>query len=636
MRITVLQYVAGFLGFVSIPYGILSLIKSGSIIGIKSIEDIILIFFGFFALSYTFTTKIMIEKPFALTFSVILFYLSLFTPMPLLNKVLLIAGAIVETQIASRRNIGGTIYTIIGILILLYFIYEYFLGVSLMSLAGVGISSLIIVLANRDKGIKYISYFAFPIGLPLILYSVTSLFPISINPVPLIIGVALILLNIVPIGKSQQPSISHDSKLAESLCSNIQKSDCKGAIEIYKKYMVYIPQNCLEKIILCAITQNNIQDFNLIINNNNARSLAEKYVDKMTPEMIYSLALLSSKKNELLDLACKKGFKKACEQTKPILDLNNWDPRIWMGKELYDYKVVDIIGVGGTSYILKGEKDGNLYALKVPLAKYLNNIMDLVGESSKLIELSNKSPYIVKLYAIYADQLDVKEIISGNAEIYYNKPPMLVTELMKGGSINDILAVREIVQSEFWRKIVFITTSKISEALEVIHSEGYVHCDIKPQNILLSEKLPPYAKLAYDNIRANKIVVKLADLGSSVRAGQKPFSYTPAYASFDLVKSTVFGGVSPMSDIYELGATVYKLLTGSTLNTKEMIDAMDRFDVSRDVKYLDYSLYSARNLSLLRKYVDRDTSSFITRMVDPDPNRRPTSKEVKEFFSSKI
>ncbi|AAK43281.1 serine/threonine protein kinase [Saccharolobus solfataricus] len=635
MKINLLQYIAGFLGFIALFYGIFSLIREYHFLEIKSLEVFVLIFFGFFAITYAFTDRIMIEKPFALTFAVILFYLSLITPLPLTNKILLITGGIIETQLASRKGVKGTVYIILGILTLIYFVYAHFINLSsILSLIGIGLSSLIIVLGNRDRKVKGISYLTYPVGIPLVVYGINGFFPLSINPIFIIVGLAIVLLNLLP--SKGIPSSDYDLKLDQKLCNDIQRSECKDVIQIYKKYMVYIPQHCLDKVVLCTINQNDMQNFNLVINNSLARSVAERYVDKMSPEMLYSLALLSSRKKELLELACKKGYKKACEQTKPILDMKNWDPKVWVGKEIYNYNIVDIIGVGGTSYILKGEKDGNFYALKIPLINYLNNVMDLVGESSKLIELSNKSPYIVRLYAIYADQLDVKEILGGNPEIYYNKPPMLVIELMKGGSINDVINVKELVKSEYWKKIVFITTARIAEALETIHSEGYVHCDVKPQNVLFNEKLPPNARLAYDNLKNGKIIVKLADLGSAVKAGEKPFSYTPAYVSFDLVKSTAFGGVSPMADIYALGATVYKLLTGVTLNTNVMIEAMDKFEANKDIRYLDNSLYSTRNLDLLRKYVDKNTYLFISKMVDPDPNKRPTSKEIKEFFYFRV
>jgi serine/threonine protein kinase len=68
-----------------------------------------------------------------------------------------------------------------------------------------------------------------------------------------------------------------------------------------------------------------------------------------------------------------------------------------------------------------------------------------------------------------------------------------------------------------------------------------------------------------------------------------------------------------------------------------MIEAMLNFEEKRDPNYLNYSLYNTRNIFLLTQYIrDKEIYNFITKMVDPEPNNRPTSREVKEFFYSKI
>lgn len=653
MKSSVLRYIAGFLGWISLIYGIIVLfqIKEISFTNVISIEDLALLFIGIFALSYAFTDKIMIEKPFAILSALILFYFTIFYTLPLLNKILLLTGGIIETQLASRKGKGGTFYTIIGLLLLVYFVYIYLINYEFLSLIGVSLASLSLVLANRDKGFKLLPYITFPLGIPLILYSFISISPLILNPLPLVIGLALILINLIPTKNSTKPAPQQPKSVKQKIkdkslreiCKEINNENCNEAIIkyknfIYSKYGSFIPDECVNKILSCVVHSNDLNTFKLILGSPIVRELAEKnFLNVMSPEMIYLLANVSSNKDKLLELACNKGFQNACNELKLSLNVNNWDPKLWVGKEIYGYKIVDMIGIGGTSYVLRGIKDNNEYAIKIPLVKYVSNIMDLVSESSKLIELSNKSPYIVKLYAIYADQLDVKAILNGDAGIYLSKPPLIVIELMRGGSANDLINYQPLVKSEYWIKILYIIISKIAQALEVIHSEGYVHCDIKPQNILFSEKIPPYGRLAYENLLNDKIKVKLADLGSAVRAGQKPFSYTPPYAPFDLVKAAIFGGVEPTADIYSLGATVYKLITGTQLNSKEMIEAMEKFENSKDDRYLSYSLYNTRNLDLLKYYIrDSEIYNFIIRMVDPEPNKRPTSREVREFFSRKI
>lgn len=54
-------------------------------------------------------------------------------------------------------------------------------------------------------------------------------------------------------------------------------------------------------------------------------------------------------------------------------------------------------------------------------------------------------------------------------------------EYMEGGTALDLL--NNIQHSYNWYKIVAIIMMEVSKALEVIHNSGYVHLDVKPQNI---------------------------------------------------------------------------------------------------------------------------------------------------------
>ncbi len=643
----ILRYITGFLGFFSSIYAIILVLQLGLTFPPKLLvmENLTLLLFGLLALTYTFTQKILIEKPFSIFFAIILVYLTLYSYLPIQNKILLLIGAVIETQLASRRGIGGTIYTVLDIFIMTYFVYNYLLFSSFLSLLGVGLASLSIVLANRDRGVKLLSYVTFPLSIPILVFSLSSIllssYPLALNILGLVIGVLLLLSTLFPIGNRKaklDPSIlvKDPQRFKQNLCKEINRSDCNKSIELYKNYMIYIPQDCIEKVIQCCISNNDINTFRLIIGNPSNVKIIEKNIDRLSPEMLYELAIQTNKES-LLELSCKKGFSKACSNERnKLLNIDNWDEKIWLNKEIHGYKVIEIIGVGGTSYVLKGEREGKLFALKIPLPKYLNNIVDIVGESSKLIELSSKSPNIVRLFAIYADQNDIKSIISGDYQYYITRPPLLVVELMKGGSIDSLIKNPNLIKDIYWKKLVILVSAKIAEALEIVHSEGYVHCDVKPQNILFSENLPSDLKSAYEMIRGNNILVKLADLGSAVRAGQKPFSYTPAYAPFDLVKASVHGGASPTVDIYSLGATIYKLFTLSSLNSPEMIRAMEKYELNKDENLLDFKLYNTRRLNILKRYVDNDIVNFVIRMVDPNPTKRPTSKEVKEFFYSKV
>jgi len=84
----------------------------------------------------------------------------------------------------------------------------------------------------------------------------------------------------------------------------------------------------------------------------------------------------------------------------------------------------------------------------------------------------------------------------------------------------------------------------VAEALDAIHSLGWVHLDIKPQNILIT--------------RSGRAV--LADFGIAQRRGMTTHACTPAYASPEQAAGD--RPVGPWSDIYSLGVVLYEMVAG--------------------------------------------------------------------------
>jgi serine/threonine-protein kinase len=90
----------------------------------------------------------------------------------------------------------------------------------------------------------------------------------------------------------------------------------------------------------------------------------------------------------------------------------------------------------------------------------------------------------------------------------------------------------------------------VLEALECAHSQGIVHCDIKPENILLSHG---HAVLADFGIART--------LTSIARRGRDEVWGSPAYISPEQASGE--GDLDGRSDLYSLGCVIYEMLVGS-------------------------------------------------------------------------
>ena len=332
--------------------------------------------------------------------------------------------------------------------------------------------------------------------------------------------------------------------------------------------------------------------------------------------------------------------------SKPVRalpSLENWDPKIWVGRYIGVYKIESVIGEGGTSYILKGVYENTPYAIKV--LKLGSNsrgttivkgyYYDLQAEASNLIALSN-SNYTVKIYAVNVDQNSIKEILKGNRELYLKDPPRIIMEFMEGGTIMDLFNNPNVRFSSYWRKIVYSIISESAMALAHIHKQGYVHLDVKPQNIFLAKPLGRMGVDVYSRIKGS---IRIGDLGSASRVGGSIKQLTVEYAPPDQLENAITGkGADPSMDIFALGVIAYMLLTGRNnrpdiLPLNEGVDYYVRGEVGK-------ALSKAREAkSLLCKWgisiplIEKEVFHEIASMLSCEPKDRPKANEVYSVFS---
>ncbi|MEM3195643.1 MAG: protein kinase [Metallosphaera sp.] len=435
----------------------------------------------------------------------------------------------------------------------------------------------------------------------------------------------------------------------ELVCQLSREGNCEASLWLASSYKVeYDSCGDLKALVNCILASGKFpRDVSQLL-------VALERRDRLTAEKLAGLVLAKTNDERTREMARRLISTRKVEERVDLPSLSNWDPSLWINRELYGYQVKSFVGKGGTAYVFLTERGGAKYAMKIPLLTASSNaertrlskstFTDLAGESSKLQEISAKTDDMVTLYGIFVDRTTIKEILSGNLELYLKSPPAMVMEYMEGGDAESILSNQNVFHSAQWERIVAFILLKVAKALSVVHSEGYVHLDVKTKNVFFTSNPGSTGGEVLQSLLTGRVKVKLGDLGASRRVGGTIDQYTPEYCPVDQVEAMLNrGGASPKMDVFSLGATGYKLLTGRALNPVNVINLMDKA-VEDYVEKRDYKQtlaqaslnYQRFYMTLSLKDVNQDLAKLIKEMVNPDPTRRPSAHQVVSALSSTL
>ncbi|HNY76828.1 MAG: serine/threonine-protein kinase [Sedimentisphaerales bacterium] len=199
-----------------------------------------------------------------------------------------------------------------------------------------------------------------------------------------------------------------------------------------------------------------------------------------------------------------------------------------------EFTIIRRIGNGARStiYLATDEEDGTLVALKrVIIERPEDHRVIEQTEMEYKVAREIDHPYIRKCYKLQKirSMFKVRELIM-SMEHFDGKTLEETTTL----SLGDVLLVFRMV----------------AMGLNAMHQRGFVHCDIKPNNILINKTGS----------------IKIIDLGQSCRIGtiKSRIQGTPDYIAPEQVKRK---SLTPKTDIFNLGATMYWALTGKNVPT---------------------------------------------------------------------
>ncbi len=192
-------------------------------------------------------------------------------------------------------------------------------------------------------------------------------------------------------------------------------------------------------------------------------------------------------------------------------------------------RILAEIGRGAASiiYLVQDEKTKQIWALK--------HVQKTGPKDQRFLDQAEKE-YNVAKKLDHPGIRKIPRLIKKKQGLIAVKELFLVMELVDGIALDKH-------PPKTFEQAVFIF-QQIAEGMAHMHDRGFVHADMKPNNIVVSETG----------------IAKIIDLGQSCEIGtiKKRIQGTPDYIAPEQVHRRA---ITPKTDIYNLGATMYWVLT---------------------------------------------------------------------------
>ena len=232
--------------------------------------------------------------------------------------------------------------------------------------------------------------------------------------------------------------------------------------------------------------------------------------------------------------------------------------------EAYDYKITSVLGQGsfGITYRAKvemrgalGTLDSNMYvAIKEFFMKEVNgrdNTSVTSGSTSRdgLFEYYREK---IEREARNLSTLQHKNIVrvlesfQANGTVYY------AMEYISGQSLDSVIIKSPHHCLDAATALGY--TQQLGSALSFMHSKGMLHLDVKPANAMVKDD----GTVVLIDFGLSKQYAANGEPESSTKVG----AGTPGYAPLEQASYREGKGFPTMMDVYALGGTLYKMLTG--------------------------------------------------------------------------
>ncbi|MBN1436967.1 MAG: serine/threonine protein kinase [Sedimentisphaerales bacterium] len=256
------------------------------------------------------------------------------------------------------------------------------------------------------------------------------------------------------------------------------------------------------------------------------------------------------------------------------------------------YEIIRRLGAGAGSviYAVRQEKTGKSFALKHVVRRDDDKRMLDQVENEFKVASKIDHPYIRKIYHIERrkKRLQTREIL-------------LVMEFCPGVSLEQSPA-RSLLD-------LLLIFRMVADGIGGMHNAGWLHCDMKPNNIIIAENG----------------AIRIIDLGQSCPVGtiKRRIQGTPDYIAPEQVRRKP---LSRQTDVFNLGATLYWALTGRHVPT--LIPKNVAGDTSRLALVSANAGSKPISPTELKPQIPQGISNLVMDCVKQDPNQRPADMQT--------
>ena len=278
-------------------------------------------------------------------------------------------------------------------------------------------------------------------------------------------------------------------------------------------------------------------------------------------------------------------------------------------REIPDYDLLEVIGRGGMGEVVlaRDRRIGRDVALKRLRAEHPTP--DLVERFLREAKIQARldHPSIAPVHELGFDSQGL---------------PYFTMKRVAGTTLAELIESRSTQPQRFLRALV-----DVCHAIELAHSRGYVHRDLKPQNIMLGD----YGEVYVLDWGVARVLGSGEDRASEIELGTWPDEVvsldgvtktgallgTPGYMAPEQVRGEP---VQPAADIYAIGSMLFEILAGETLHPR------GREALATTISNVDGSPSRRRPDRKIAPELD----AICARALATEPTERPTARVLAD------